>query len=307
MVCFPGLDFRLQAAWFEGTIIIRECPPPGKTGCAKGRGETTMQAVASTETRPIAVVEKVGAGSRTDYIGSPGIINADPQAFLVTRLYPGAHIAPHFHDVDQYQVVVGGFCTMGKQAAPPVSFQYADAYTPYGPIKGEAQGFAFFTLRPVASGGFFPMPGSRANMPGRAGRNIAAHFDRSGPAPAAGECVEARLMDEQPDGVDARGYRLGAGARLAGPASDGGGQYYVVCAGEVMHAGKVLPQWSLAHVAPDEAAPALTAGPDGADVLVLQFARPSDRPGSNPAELAKRDPKAYRARPGAPPGETAGT
>ena len=67
--------------------------------------------------------------------------------------------------MDQYQVVVGGFCTMGKQQTPPVSFQYADAYTPYGPIKGEEQGFAFFTLRQVASGGFFPMPGgSQGNL-----------------------------------------------------------------------------------------------------------------------------------------------
>jgi len=266
-----------------------------------------MQAVASTDTQPIPVVEERGAGSRTDYIGSPGIINADPQAFLVTRLYPGAHIAPHFHDVDQYQVVVGGFCTMGKKAALPVTFQYADAYTPYGPIKGEEKGFAFFTLRPVASGGFFPMPGSRAQMPGRAGRNIAGHFDRSGPQPAAREIEETRLMAEHDDGVAALGYRLGAGAAMTGPASDGGGQYYLVCEGEVRQDGKTLPQWSLMHVAPGEAAPVLTAGPEGADVLVLQFSRPGDRPGSNPAELAKRDPHAYRARPGAPPGETAGS
>lgn len=264
-----------------------------------------MQAVASTETTPIPVVQKEGAGARTDYIGSPGIIDENPQAFLVDRLFPGAMIPPHFHDIDQFQVVVGGYCTMGKQAAPPVSFQYADAYTPYGPIKGEEQGFAFFTLRPIASGGFFPMPGSRQEMPGRAGRNVAGHFDRSGPQPAAGECVETPLMGEQADGVDARGFRLGAGAAMTGPSSDAGGQYYLICAGEVEQDSKTLPQWSLIHVAPGEAAPLLTAGPEGADVLVLQFARPSDRPGSNPAELAKRDPNAYRSRPGAPPGETA--
>ncbi len=266
-----------------------------------------MQAVASTETEKIVITQAEGTGGRTDYIGSPGIIDQNPQAFLVDRLFPGATIPPHFHDVDQYQVVVGGFCKMGKVDAPPVSFQYADAYTPYGPIKGERQGFAFFTLRPIASGGFFPMPGSRAHMPGRAGRNIAGHFDRSQPQPAAGECVEIALMEQQDDGVAARGFRLGPGANMQGPASDGGGQYYLVCEGEVAEGGKTLPQWSLLHVEPGEAAPLLTAGPNGADVLTLQFARPGDRPGSNPAELAKRDPGAYRARPGAPPGETAGT
>ena len=265
-----------------------------------------MQAVASTETAaPIVSVQEEGTGARTDYIGSPGIIDENPQAFLVDRLYPGAHIPPHFHDIDQYQVVVGGFCMMGKQAAPPVSFQYADAYTPYGPIKGEEKGFAFFTLRPIASGGFFAMPGNRDKMPGRAGRNIAGHFDRSAPQPAAGARTVTRLMDEQDDGVDALGIRLGAGALADGPASDGGGQYYVVCSGTLSQDGKTLPQWSLIHVPSGEPVPVLKAGPEGADVLVLQFSRPGDRPGSNPAELAKRDPNAYRQRPGAPVGETA--
>ena len=264
-----------------------------------------MQAVSVAETEKLIIEDVKGTGGRTDYIGTPGIINEKPQAFLVDRLYPGAHIAPHFHDVDQYQVVVGGFCKMGKKEAPPVTFQYADAYTPYGPIFGEKEGFAFFTLRQVASGGFFPMPGSREHMPGRAGRNIAGHFDRSGPAPGAGEAVEESLMDDQGDGVDARGFRLGAGASAEGPASVGGGQYYLVCEGEIQLDGKTMPQWSLAHVAADERAPTMQAGPDGADVLVLQFARPSERPGSNPAELAKRDPAAYRSRPGAPKGETA--
>ena len=263
-----------------------------------------MQAVASTETRKIVIPQKEGTGGRTDYIGSPGIIDANPQAFLVDRLFPGAHIPPHFHDIDQYQVVVGGHCMMGKKAAPPVSFQYADAYTPYGPIRGEEKGFAFFTLRPIASGGFFPMPGSRDKMPGRAGRNIAGHFDRSAPQPAAGERTLTRLMDEQGDGVDALGIRLGPGALADGPVSDGGGQYYLVCSGTVDQDGKTLPQWSLVHVQPGEAPPVLRAGPEDADLLLLQFARPSDRPGSNPAELAKRDPGAYRHRPGAPPGET---
>ncbi len=264
-----------------------------------------MQAVASTETTKVPLQHPEGIGGRTDYIGTPGIINADPQAFLVDRMFPGATIAPHFHDIDQYQVVVGGYCNMGKKAAPPVSFQYADAFTPYGPIKGEEMGFSFFTLRPVASGGFFPMPGSRQDMPGRAGRNISAHFDCTGPKPGAGERIATRMVEEQGDGVDAYGIRCGAGAMVDGPASDGGGQYYLVCEGEVTHNGKVLPQWSLAHVQPGEDAPQMQAGADGADVLVLQFARPSERPGSNPAELAKRDPAAYRSRPGAPKGETA--
>lgn len=256
-----------------------------------------MQTVASTEAQEVEVVRAGGVGRRVDYIGSPGIIDEKPQAFLVDRLYPGARIDPHFHDIDQFQVVVEGACRMGKKPAGPVTFQYADAYTPYGPIVGEAQGFAFFTLRPIASGGFFAMPGNRHNMPGRAGRNIAGLFDTECPSPAPGAVVHEALMADQADGASAMGIRLGAGAVTNGPPSNAGGQYYLVCKGDVRAEGKDLQRRSLIHVKPGEAAPNLRAGPNGAAVLVLEFARPSERPGSDPAKLATRDPNAYMTRP----------
>jgi len=257
-----------------------------------------MQCVPGTEATEISVIRPEGAGRRFDYIGSPGIIDENPQAFLVDRLYPGARIDPHFHDIDQFQVVVDGSCKMGKKFAEPVTFQYADAYTPYGPIIGAEEGFAFFTLRPIASGGFFAMPRNRHKMPCRAGRNIAGRFDTSRPLPAPGLVIEEPLMaDHQPDGVDAIGIRLGADAQCAGPASIGGGQYYLVCEGEAWQNDMHLPRRSLIHVPTGDDAPVLRAGVDGADILVLQFSRPSDRPGSDPKDLAKRDPNDYMQRP----------
>ena len=50
---------------------------------------------------------------------------------------------------------------MGKKDARAITFQYADAFTPYGPMIGRSEGFSFFTLRPISSGGFFAMPGNR--------------------------------------------------------------------------------------------------------------------------------------------------
>jgi hypothetical protein len=256
-----------------------------------------MYAVARDEATEVQVKRPDGGiGRRVDYIGSPGLIDPHPQAFLVDRLYAGARIEPHFHDIDQFQVLVDGDCKMGKKTADPVTFQYADAYTPYGPIVGEDLGFAFFTLRPIASGGFFPMPGNKHNMPGRAGRNISGRFDTSRPRPASGAVMIEPLMADQPDEVDAVGIRLGPGAEADGPASNGGGQYYLVCEGNVADGGKALPRRSLIHVPAGESAPRLTAGAEGADVLVLQFAKPSARPGSDPAQLAERDPNAYKAR-----------
>jgi hypothetical protein len=118
-----------------------------------------MYAVSSHEAREVKTERPEGTNRRIDYIGSPGIIDALPQAFYVDRLYKNARIDPHFHDIDQYQVVVDGSCKMGKKAADPITFQYADAYTPYGPIiETSGEGFAFFTLRPIASGGFLRCP-----------------------------------------------------------------------------------------------------------------------------------------------------
>ena len=256
-----------------------------------------MRTVAISEAREVEVKRAGGIGRRVDYIGSPGIIDANPQAFLVDRLYPDARIDPHFHDIDQFQIVVDGSCRMGKKAADPVTFQYADAYTPYGPIVGGEEGFAFFTLRPIASGGFFAMPGNRHNMPGRAGRNIAGRFDITRPRPETGQIVRENLMTDQQDGAMAVGLRLGPNAEIRGPVSDGGGQYYLVCEGQVSRDEHELPRRSLVHVEAGEPAPLLRAGEDGADVLVLQFARPTARPGSAPALLAARDPNAYMQRP----------
>ena len=93
-----------------------------------------------------------------NYYGRVKSMHVGPQAFLVHMPDEGSTIRPHFHDVDQFQVVVGGGGRMGPEAIGPVAFHYADAYTPYGPIIGGRDGIEFFTIRAQCVGGFFPMP-----------------------------------------------------------------------------------------------------------------------------------------------------
>jgi hypothetical protein len=247
--------------------------------------DTTMRAVASTEARVKEIVRKDGIGRRRDYIGTPGTVDNSPQAFLVERPYAGARINPHFHDVDQFQVVVKGDGNIGKKEVKPVTFQYADAFTPYGPIVARDDGISFFTLRNVASGGHFVMPGSKHLMACRAGRNIAGVFEVGKRQMKPGEVTTEPLMKPQDDGVDAIGLRLGAGADAETPASNGGGQYILVCGGTLLQDGKEMGADSLIRVDAGEAAPRLRAGAGGADVLGMQFCRPSDRPGSDPSKL----------------------
>jgi len=127
-----------------------------------------MQIVARDEAQFLEVKREGGIGARRDYIGAPGSMATGTQAFLVERPYPNPRVAPHFHDIDQFQVIVAGDGRMGKKEVKPITFQYADTYTPYGPIVGRDDGISFFTLRAVASGGYFAMPGSKHLMPGRA-------------------------------------------------------------------------------------------------------------------------------------------
>lgn len=256
-----------------------------------------MQAVASSEANYKEVKREGGVGARRSYIGEPGSMVEGPQAFLVERPYPNPRVAPHFHDIDQFQVIVAGDGRMGKKEVKPITFQYADAFTPYGPIVGRDDGISFFTLRAVASGGYFPMPGSKQLMPGRAGRNIAGVFDIDREPLPAGQVVREPLMEPEADGIFAEGLRLGAGAVAEGLVANSGCQFYLVCAGALDQDGKTLPPNSLIHLEPEEATPELHAGPDGACVLALRFPNPSGRPGSDPSKLGGRDEAHYHMRP----------
>lgn len=251
-----------------------------------------MKSVASTEADVIEVQRKDGVGRRRNYFGNPGVVDVSPQAFLVERPYAGARIDPHFHDIDQFQVVVQGDGRIGKKQVHPVAFHYTDAYSPYGPIVGNDEGISFFTLRNVSSGGHFVMPGSRHLMACRAGRNLAGIFDTTAPMKAK-DTSRSVLIEKEEDGVQAMGIRLGADAVADGVPSDAGGQYYLVCAGTLVEDGKELPANSLVRVDSGEPTPRFQAGAKGADLLVLQFGRPTDRPGSNPAELASRAADSY--------------
>jgi hypothetical protein len=192
--------------------------------------------------------------SATDFIGKRAETSGHPLAFLVQGP-PGYVIPPHFHEVDQYQIFVGGSAVLGRHAVQAGSIHYADTYTPYGPIAATDEGFTYLTL-------IKPVNEAR----GRRGRMMVADV-----AGGAGPGM-ARLFEE-PDGVAA--YRLCAAAGGALPAPDvaHGGAYFVVLEGEAEAGGKVYPPRSCIWVDREEAAPAITAGAEGAVVAFMAFAR----------------------------------
>src|ERR1700761_3918291 len=71
---------------------------------------------------------------RTNFIGRRVEQVADePQAFLVD-MDVNSIIVPHFHQTNQFQVMVAGHGTLGRNAAPLIALHYVDHHTAYGPI-----------------------------------------------------------------------------------------------------------------------------------------------------------------------------
>ncbi|MSQ71235.1 MAG: hypothetical protein EXR27_08105 [Betaproteobacteria bacterium] len=246
-----------------------------------------MKIVSRSDTQQSEIQTQYYRSQARSYFGKLGKLHDGPQVFLVNMPGEGSTIAPHFHDVDQYQVFVRGEGRFGRTAIRPVAFHYADAYSPYGPIVGGKDGISFFTIRAACATGYFPMPGSRHLMPCRAGRNASGSFATAGPPPAAKQSTRESLL-ALADGVEVVGLRLGPEAIASGEPADAGDQYYLVASGSLVNEGKEVAPLSLIRVTPGESAPVFQAGADGAEVLLLQMPRPTARPGSNPGSIAER-------------------
>jgi hypothetical protein len=200
-----------------------------------------------------------------------------PMGFLVEQ-DPGSTASSHWHQQDQFQVVVGGQGTLGTHEIQPVTVHFTGAYTAYGPIRASAtEGVHYFTLRNGYDPGarFMTMPENRAAL-----RTIAHRRHReavAGPLalePSGLGSGRMEVLPEQPDGMGAWRYRLAPHARAVGPdPATGRGQYWVVVGGGMVLDGQTLGPRSCSFVYPGEAAVTAVAGPDGLDVLALQFPR----------------------------------
>ena len=219
----------------------------------------------SAEQQAFETRRPVGTSKRTNYIG--GDDPSGPQAFLVHEVKRPNLIKPHFHHVRQFQVIVSKGARLGKKDVPAISFHFADPSTPYGPIyPGEEEPLAFFTLRPELSDGTFYMPGSKEKMDHKAGRNIVCQV------PVETEAGLVTFIEPQEDGLAAYRLTIDRAQQASGVDPQGsGGQYYLVMSGSVAVDGNDLPKFSLIFVGANEEAPVLVAGPDGADLLVMQF------------------------------------
>jgi hypothetical protein len=222
----------------------------------------------------------------TRYNMVPGTPDPDasalfPMAFLVEQ-DPGSTASAHYHQQDQFQLVVRGQAMMGLHEVRPLTVHFSGAHTAYGPIRAsQGEGVWYFTLRNGFDPGarFMAMAENRValrSIPGRRHREAVA-----GPLAPPSAPVET-LLGPEPDGMAAWRYSVGPGESMAGPdPATGRGQYWVVTAGSLTSDTGPLPRMSCVFVRPDDAPFQAVAGPDGLEIVAMQFPVPA--PGSRPS------------------------
>src|SRR5215472_5919009 len=176
---------------------------------------------------------KTGNGWHTTFIGenrntlklgqaAPEAGVLYPMAFLVAK-DPHAVVKPHFHQADQYQVVVQGGCLLGRHDVGTVAVHYTDAWSAYGPIVAADEGISWFTLRNAWDSGARYMPAARAQLRAARAQNRQHREATSPPMPAAPEAELAAtrgtdclaVIEPTPDGMATWRYRLPPDARLS--------------------------------------------------------------------------------------------
>ena len=111
----------------------------------------------------------------------PGSAVVYPMAFLVERP-AGSVVATHFHEANQFQIVVAGDGKLGSHPVEPVAVHYSrNAFSAYGPITAGAKGLQYFTLRNGYDRGARYLPAAREEM-----RGVKPHLRRLRRKPPSG-------------------------------------------------------------------------------------------------------------------------
>ena len=205
-------------------------------------------------------------------VGRPAESALAPQAFLVEQ-DPGTTIVPHFHQENEFQVVVEGNGFLGRNVVEPVRVHYAGAHTGYGPVVAGPKGLSYFTLRARTDPGAQFLPGARDKMPKGPKRHLLGRAWP--PLPAADLAASAgseamELWEPQPDGIGAWMLRVAPNRAASVPGRAAASRYLLVIGGALIMNGERLPRFAAIFISNNET-PALCAAKEGLELLVLQF------------------------------------
>jgi rubredoxin len=216
-----------------------------------------------------------GTAWRTDFMRPPEGVKDQPMAFLAEGT-PYRVIKPHFHEVDQFQVIVKGGGVIGKHPLSLNAVHFSRAHTPYGPLTGAEQGVGFLTLRACWDPGaqYLHNPESKdklVNLDGRKPWQATEAPDFSGDGSVNVNAFK-EIKDER--GLAAFSIKLAPGAKMMSPDfTQTNGQYLIVTSGSLHYEGKEYKAVSIGFSKPTEKPFEIVAGPEGVEALVLHYPR----------------------------------
>ena len=231
----------------------------------------------ATEDAPLSRVDE-HQFDRQLFFGRPDVAGPGPQIYVNT-IDPGVELAAHFHKVDQYQVFFGTPGAMFKRREiSPVMVHYTDAYSTYGPVRAaDDKPLRYATIRAESSNFGGVMPGARAELTRRGRRSMSVAVEQASLAciPERGRSSIVDVIDEDDDGLAARLVLLGpASRRSLAPQERTAGRGWLIVAGDLGVDQSSYAAGTIGWSSGDDREIAVTGGPAGAVVLLLDFPSP---------------------------------
>jgi hypothetical protein len=227
-------------------------------------------------------VKSAGTGIEhwtTNFIGNRAtkVLN-EPQVMLI-EMSENEKIIAHYHEVDQFQIFVAGSGHLAKDKSTPLTLQYADQYTAYGPIIAGPQGLSYFVFRANTDSGsvYLDRPGYREKLKPSKKRNRLSLPLTLSTEPVLKSLKTIKLeplLDSEDcyDGIGAYILRMGSNQDFQGPdPRTTGGQYWFVVNGSISYNGEKFPLWSTVFVDSNEMPIGIASLSEGAEIILMQF------------------------------------
>lgn len=200
----------------------------------------------------------------------------------LTEMDANQTILPHYHQVNQFLVMIGGSVTICDEPLPLVGLHYSDHHTPFGPMSSGPYGLGIWALMPKSDpGGIYShQPDYKDRLKPSKRRSVLV-----GSIALSTESVlqnrSAVAMDgllpkdtDISDGLGAFMLRMGSKMKTTGPDPKlTGGQYYMVLNGSMNYNGASYPAWSNVFLDSAETPFEVCAGSRGLEALVMNFPR----------------------------------
>jgi rubredoxin len=207
--------------------------------------------------------------------------NPDSPSAYISKHDPLQMCTPHYHCVDQFQIIIEGRGKFGRHDVSPICVHFSRANTPYGPLRSDPEvGWAFLGLRTrhdhTGAQHSAAALDALKRTPNRSAWQIVKRiaFPKSGPGVNIEDVAE--IKDDQ--GLFVHALTMAPATRTVAPAAAGGdGQFIVVFRGGMVHEGRELRGLAVAFINPDEPPFEIHAGSQGMEGLILNMPRVQPR------------------------------